>query len=207
MADPIESQVGPQGPNNDGTLQVARGGKFGDTIVSSLMPPQYEQAYRGNKFFVSNQALVTTTVGLATTYTGLCVSNPITSIKNLVISKVSMMQSVIQSANVEAFALAVGFNANTNVTHTTPVTIQSSKFGSGAASVAFADISATLPTAPVYEKFMQNTGSATTNGGGGVFNVDGGLILVPGAYLCFVTPAQASVAGMWFNATWIEVPV
>jgi hypothetical protein len=176
-------------------------------MVSELHGRRYEQTVRGNKFHVATQALVTTTVGLATTYTGLVLSNPITSVVNLELQRASWMQSVIQSVQPEAFALAVGFNSATNVTHTTPVAPKSSLIGSGLTGSGLADVSATLPTAPTYHSFVGDTPSATTDGAGGAFDIDGGIILKPGAYVAFVTPGQASVAGMWFGFEWDEVPI
>lgn len=186
---------------------IPRAGQQGDAITSMLHGRYYEQTLRGGAFSASTQAVATTTVGLATTYTGLCLSNPVGSTVNLEITMVSMMQSVIQSTQVEAFAIAVGFNASTNVTHTAAVTPVSNKVGSGLVAIAKADSSATLPTAPTYHTFLTNTSTATANAPGTVVDLGGSIILVPGAYACFVTPAQASVAGMWFGISWNEVPV
>lgn len=186
---------------------IPRAGQQGDTVVSQLHGRYYENTLRGAAFSVSSQAVATTTVGLATTYTGLCLSNPVGSAVNLEITLVSLMQSVIQSVQVEAFAIAVGFNASTNVTHTTPATPISNKVGSGLVAIAKADTAATLPTAPTYHTFITNTATATANAPGAVIDLGGSIILVPGAYACFVTPAQASVAGMWFGFNWVEVPV
>lgn len=200
----VGPQVNPDSPNP----VVVRLGKQGDQIASELHGRYYEQCYRGNTFFAASQAVATTSVGLATTYTGLCLSNPNGSGVNVVLLQASMMQSIIQATQPEAFALAVGFNTSTNVTHTTPsTTLQSAKVGSGINPQAKVDTSATLPTAPVYSLFVQNTASATVNGPGAVIDVAGSLILTPGAYVCWVTPTTASVAGMWFSYTWEEVAV
>lgn len=201
------------GASNTGTSPNTqlpmRLGNLGDQIISELHGRYYEQTYRRNVFSAAVQAVGTTTVGLATTYTGLCVSNPLTSTVNLVILKASLMQSVIQSAQPEAFALAVGIST-TAVTHTTPVVagtgLRNNFISSSYTGQALADTAATLPAAPTYHTFLQNTASATVNGNGGVFDLEGSIILPPGAYICFVTPAQASVAGMWFSLTWEEVP-
>ena len=198
--------VGPQ-TYSDGSNPTARAGKSGETVVQQLHGRYYEMAVRGGIFYAANPAVVTTTVGLATTYTGLCVSNPVGSGINAVLLKASMMQSVIQATQVEGYGIALGYNATTNVTHTTPVTPQPSKVGSGAAAQVKADSSATLPTAPVYAMFIQNTTTATSNAMGTVVDLEGSIILTPGAYACFVTPTQASVNGMWFSFMWEEVAV
>jgi hypothetical protein len=190
-----------------GSIQNMRGGRQGDLIVSELHGRYYEQCYNKNVFNAASQAVATTTVGLATTYTGLALSNPINSPVNLVLLRATLMQSVIQSTQPEAFALAYGYNQGTNVTHTTPVTPQCNVIGATNVPNAKADASATLPTAPVYGDFLTNTASATVMNSGVFADIAGSVILPPGGFACFVTPAQASVAGMWFGFHWEEVPV
>lgn len=193
--------------NQTGATVANRAGQLSDLIVSPLQGKYYEATYKGTVFSASIQAVATTTVGLATTYTGLVISNPIGSGVNMSILSASCMQSVIQAVQIEAYAIAVGFNATTNVTHTAALTPVSNKVGSGLAALGKADTSATLPTAPTYHTFVQNTGTATANGTGSVVELAGRIILQPGAYALFVTPAQASVAGMWFSFDWSEVPI
>lgn len=182
-------------------------GNLGDMIVSELSGKYGEQTYRGNAFSASIQSVATTTVGLATTYTGLCISNPISSGIIMELTLASVMQSVIQSTQPEAYAIAIGFNAATNVTHTAALATKSNKVGSGLTSLGLADTSATLPTAPTYHTFVHNTGTATANGTGSVIDLGGSIMLMPGAYACWVTPAQASVAGLWFSFSWFEKPL
>lgn len=198
--------VGQPSKQADGSNPTQRGGNLGEAIFGELHGCYYEQAYRGNIFNAATQALVTTTVGLATTYTGLCLSNPIGSGVNLAVNKCTMMQSIIQSTQIEAFGIAVGYNASTAVTHTTPVTPRSNFIGSGITPRGLADVSATLPTAPFYHTFVTNTQTATQNAPGGIIDLQGSLILPPGGYALWVSPAQASVAGMWFSFQWEEVP-
>lgn len=202
-----EIVTGPQQNLSDGIQKAARGGRQGEQIISELHGRYYEQAYRGNIFSASSQAVATTTVGLALTYTGLVISNPVTSTVNAVINKVSVMQSVIQSAQPEAYAIAVGYNGTANVTHSAALATRSNLVGSGKTSLVLADTSAVLPTAPFYHTFVHNTGTATANGTGSVIDLEGSVILIPGAYALWVTPAQASVAGLWFSFSWEEVPV
>lgn len=202
----IELLTGPQNAS-DSTQIKARGGRQGEQLISELHGRYYEQTFRGNMFSASIQAVATSTAGLALTYTGLVISNPVTSTVNAVINKVSVMQSVIQSAQPEAYAIAVGFNGTTNVTHSAALATRSNLVGSGKTSVVLADTSAVLPTAPFYHTFVHNTGTATANGTGSVIDLEGSVILIPGAYALWVSPAQASVAGLWFSFSWEEVPV
>lgn len=185
-----------------------RFGRLGDKIVTELNPRYYEQVSRGNVYMAASQAVATTTVGLATTYTGLCLSNPLASGKNIAILIASLAQSVIQSTQVEGYLLATGSSATANVTHTTPGTVQTSLVGAAANNaVAKVDTAATLPVAPLYSLALTNTGSATANSPGVTVDIGGAITLAPGGFVCFVTPTQASVAGLWFGFTWAEIPI
>lgn len=200
--------VGVQSNNATSNLVTQRFGRYADGVVSEYNARYYQATKDGLCYTAATQTLVTTTVGLATTYTGLVLSNPITSSVDLVIVSASMMQSVIQSVQVEAFALATGFNSATNVTHTTPVAPKSSLIGSGLTGSGLADVSATLPTAPFYDTFITNTGTATADSTGvQVADIAGSIVLKPGGYVLWVTPAQASVAGMWFGFKYFETAV
>lgn len=190
------------------TVSQDRFGRLGDKLLSELNPRYYEQASRGNLFLAASQAVATTTVGLATTYTGLCLSNPLGSGKNLALMLAAIAQSVIQATQVEGYLLATGSSATTNVTHTTPGTVQTALVGAAANNaVAKVDTAATLPVAPLYSLPLMNTSAATTNAPGIVTDIGGAIVLAPGAYACFVTPTQASVAGLWFGFAWVEIPV
>lgn len=191
---------------NGAQVNIARGGIGGEQMASELFPRYFELARNRNVFVGGNQARVTTTVGLATTHTGLCLSNPPGSGVTIVPLFFSLMQDVIQATQIEAFALAVGYSAGTEVTHTTPLTPRSTRVGSSGSAVGKLDSAATLPAAPTYAMFLQNTGTATQNGPGGLFDLGGAIILDPGAYLVTATPTQASVAGMWFSIVWAEIP-
>lgn len=204
----IQTNVGQPAYQSAGSTPNLRSGKYGDTIVSALHGRYYEQAYNGNMFFAASPSVATTTAGLATTYTGLAVWNPIGSTVNLVLNKASFMQSVIQSTQVEAYAIATGFSATTNPTQTTTVTPSTLKVGSGLTPQAKAASSCnTLPASPIYTHFVGATSTIAADPTFNVIDLDGSIILTPGGFACWVTPAQASVAGMWFSFFWEEVPV
>jgi hypothetical protein len=78
----VNMQVGPQ-QLSDGVSALPRLGKLGDQIVTELHPRYYEQTYRGAMFSAANQSAQAVSVALATTYTGLCLYNPVNSGKNL----------------------------------------------------------------------------------------------------------------------------
>jgi hypothetical protein len=205
---PTNNLVGPVSYADGVAASQNRAGRLGDMIVSELSPRYYEQVSRGNCYMAASQAVATTTVGLATTYTGLCLSNPLNSGKNLALVLASVAQSVIQATQVEGYLIATGSSATANVTHTTPGTVQTALVGATANNaVAKVDTAATLPVAPLYSLALTNTASATTNSPGVTVDIGGAIVLAPGAYACFVTPTQASVAGLWFGFAWAEIPI
>lgn len=206
------SQVGPLSSNaslSSGLAAVQRAGNMGEQIISELQGRYYEAAYRQALFNAANQAATTTTVGLATTYTGLCLSNPIGSGKNVVVLKCGVAFLVAPAAAL-AVGIMVGYNSSTNVTHTTPGTPRSSLFGTGATGVALVDTAATLPTAPVvHTVFGANLTAAITTApqtGPNVVDLEGSLILPPGAYAAFYTSAASGTSSFLGSFSWMEVP-
>jgi hypothetical protein len=209
MADQrLQTIVGGAFGLGDGVNPYQRGGQAGELMTTELFPQYYELMRRGYVFNAAQQAVVTTTVGLATTYTGLLLANPIGSGKLVVPLFASVNQSVIQATQVEAYDLAVGYSATVDVTHTTPsTTLRNSRIGSSApAPAAKVDTAATLPGTIQYLMPVTNTAAATQNAPGVIAELKGAVGLEPGAYIFFATPAQASVAGVWFGFVWAEVP-
>ena len=149
----------------------------------------------------------TTTVGTATTYTGLCLTNPVGSGVNLVLTNVGAAFSVAFSA-----AAAVGLMqglSTTAVTHTTPVT-PTNQINAGTGK-ALVDSAATLPATPVVARILDVglTGAITTTpGAGGNFAIQEGEIVVPpGGFLAVYTSTASGTNGGNFSFTWEEQPL
>jgi hypothetical protein len=209
----IQPQVGPLATTSSlaaGQQPAARAGNMGELIVSELHGRYYEAAYRKTMFSAANQAGATTTVGLATTYTGICLSNPINSTVNVVVQKVGYAQLVAFTA-AAVIAVAAGYNSNTNVTHTTPVTPRSNYFNNGTTGQALVDVAATLPTAPVYTHVLGTalTGAITTTPliQPQLVDLEGSLILPPGGYAIVATSTASGTSGFWGSFAWEEVPL
>lgn len=206
-----QGQVGPISNTADGVQVAMRAGKLGEQIVSELHGRYYETCYRRALFGAANQAATVTTVGLATTYTGLVLSNPVGSSVNLSIIKVAAAFPVAPAAAI-VVGLMVGYNAGTNVTHTTPSTTLRSNFvGVGNAPVGLVDTAATLPTAPTLQKVMGVVGTGAITVYGGIPAIeedfDGSIILPPGAYAAIYTSAASAASGFFGSLKWEEVPV
>lgn len=187
-----------------GTTQPNRAGQLGDLIVSQLQPRYYEQTYRGNRFVVANQAAVTTTAALATTYTGLVLGNPSTSSVNLVLDKFCCAQFAAGAAG------AVGVMTGTIGTNTITDTLvpRNRKVG-GLRSVATSNAGQTIST-PVLEQVFGSLGSVATTGygltPGVVVDLEGSLIIPPGYFVAAYTTVVTTSA-LIFSFEWTEVPV
>lgn len=200
-----EMRVGYVSSATEGTVVTSRATRFAEQATQAAHG-DYMDAALNKKLFFATANGVTSTVGLATTYTGLCVSNPIGSLVNLAIYRVSIAQSVINAA-VNALGYGAGYSATTNVTHTTAVTPRSTFFGTGPTPIALADSSATLPVAPVYIEFMTDSGTATTNPPGFIADVRGSLIIPPGGYCMTLSSAASPASALWLSILWEELPL
>jgi len=209
----IQTQVGPITSTtsiSSGIQAAARAGNMGDLIVSEFNARYYETTYRRMKFNAANQAATTTSAGLSTTYTGLCISNPIGSTVNVVLDKVGY-SFIVAFPAAAAIGLMVGYNSSTNVTHTTPGTPRSSFFGVGANGQALVDTASTLPTAPVIHTLFASglTGAITTGEfiSGDIVDLEGSVILPPGAYAAIYTSTASGASGFFGSLQWSEIPL
>lgn len=209
----VQGQVGPIASTTSlsaGQNPAVRLGNMGEQIVSEYHGRYYEATYRRAKFHAANQSVTALTAGLATTYTGICLSNPINSTVNLVIDKVGW-SFIVAFAAASGIGLAAGFNSSTNVTHTSAITPRSSFFNTATTPQGLVDASATLPTAPFYTHFFGAglTGAITTapSLGPTMVDLEGSLILPPGAYAAIVGSAVSAASSFWGSISWEEVPV
>lgn len=202
----IQGQIG-QVNGADGNPATVRIGQQGDVVISDLHGRYYEQSVRKNRFGGSITGQVTT-VGAATTYTGLCLSNPVGSPVNLVVDKVGVA-FLVAFAAASAVGIMTGYNATTNVTHTTPAVVRNKKLDGGT-GYGLLDSSATLPTAPVLDIVLGAglTGAITTAAFiGGLYDAEGCLVLPPGAYAAIYTSTASGAASMSASFSWEEVPI
>lgn len=183
-------------------LPVApRMGRQGDTVVSQLQGRLFESASRGTLFGVCNQAAVTTTAALATTFTGLAIANPSTSGKLLVLRRFQCAQFAVGAA--AAVGIMVGSGAAAG-----SLTVRPAKVGTTLNSATTASAGATIAT-PVLERIYGSVGSLATTGYGlmPAINVelDGDLIIPPGYYAASYT-SVVTTSALLFGFVWDEVP-
>jgi hypothetical protein len=207
MTTEILGQVGPQ-VLSDGANATFRQDRSGAQIIQQLHGRYYETSLRRALFSGSITGQVTT-VGTSTTYTGLCVSNPVGSPVNLVLNKVGYAFIVAFPAG-SVVGLMTGYSAGTNVTHTTPVTPRSQFFNGAGGGVGLLDSSATLPAAPTVNMILASglTGAITTVPFiSGLVDLEGSIILPPGAYCAIYTSTITGAAAGAFSFQWEEIPV
>lgn len=208
-----QNRVGPASSNASlaAGLADSRAGNMGDLISSQLQPRYYEGTYRKARFNAANSAGVTTTVGVATTYVGICLSNPISSAVNLVLGKIGFSFLVAFTA-ASALGIMTGFNGSNAVSHTTPLVPKNSFIGSGVpAPTGAVDSACTLPTAPTVDHIFAAglTGAITTEpiAASQVVDLEGSIILGPGGYAAFFTSTAGGTSSFWGSLDWTEVPV
>jgi hypothetical protein len=154
-----------------------------------------------------------TTVGLATTYTGLCLSNPANSGKELILVEAGC--NVVSAATAASIiGLGAGYVAAGLVTHTTALTVYSNILGidgdsTHAVSVAKVDEAATLPSTPFLYRTLSQvpiTGATaqvvTPPQENSVYRLDGQLIIQPGGYVFIYTQTVLTVSA---HFTWAEI--
>jgi hypothetical protein len=200
----VYGRVGPQTPGGDGTYYPLRLSKTGELVISGAHGKYAEAGRRGKLFGAANQAATTTTVGLATTYTGLVISNPAGSGVNLEILQVGVGLAAAPAAP-STIGLLAGWLAAGITAHTTPLTPFNEKFDL-AAGLAKADAAATLVGTPTLVEVLMGGFTAATlpSVGPALIDVAGGIIVPPGGYCGIYTSTVASIFGSF---TWEEVPL
>jgi len=162
-----------------------------------------DAALEGRLFGVANQAAVATTAALAGTWTGLAVSNPTTSGKNMILHEFGFSQTVAASADG-----AVGLLSCTIAAPASAVTITNQKLG-GVASSMLADDGATIVGGVVQRVFgAVGTLAVTGYGTGSLFTykASGSIVVPPGFTIASYT-TKATSASLIFYFVWEEVDV
>lgn len=206
MAEPLNGQVGAQSLV-DGANAKVRLDREGGILASGLHGKYAEQSRRGNLFIAANVAAQAVSVALTTTYTGLCISNPAGSGKNLSILGFGYALSVAPAA-IASLHLIGGYSAAGVVTHTAALAapgIQNCMIGSGGNSVAKADTQATTVN-PVYlmPMFHGFTAGALPGADGGFVDLDGLFTVPPGGWIA--AGALTAVTG-FAGFIWEEIAI
>ena len=214
----LQNQVGPISATSSisaGIQSPGRAGNMGDSIVSELHGRYYEATYRRSMMAGAMQALIATATvaGLTVSTTGVPVLyNPIGNTNNLVLTKVGIAFALAPAAPV-VYGIATGFNAATNLSGTLTSVTPKNRFMNGAAptGLMYASAAITLPTLPTLDVVLGavDTGAITTSpsGAGGLFDLEGSIILPPGGYALIYTSAVMVASSLLASFAWEEVPI
>lgn len=200
----MEGQVGPSAANAaDGSSIAFRQGHTGEAIIQQLHGRYFEAMSRGNLFCAANQAAQAISVALATTYTGLCLYNPVNSGKILVPLKIKYALSVAPAA-IATLGLISGYAATGGVTaETTALTARSTQIGNDARPQGRVLSAATIVT-PVWLQQIQDgfTAAALPNPTL-LTDVEGIFGILPGGFIA--VGALTAVTGFG-SMVWEELP-
>lgn len=211
----IQAQVGPAASTTSlgaGTNPNLRLDNMGGLAATQLHPRYYETTYRRQAYTVAtvHGSPVTTSVGNSTTYQGVFLGNPSTSTVNLVLTKVGYATNTAPAAAV-IVGLMTGVGLGATLTNAGNTNIRN-RFVGGIGSQAIANIGATnvtLPTTPVLETVFgvittTTLASTTPN----LIDLEGSIILPPGAFACIYTSTASGAAANFFGSMqWVEIPL
>jgi hypothetical protein len=210
----LQNIVGPPPASSPNALLSGRAGQLGDAIVSELHGRYYETTYRGNSFLlsVSTAAAVTAYAGAAAGTPMLCIFNPVGSGRNAVINKISIANVVAASAaGTVAFGLYFGNTAAITQATTVAPWSMSTQLQSGSVVTGFRNVALTsgsaannvIPLASYY--WATAAGAALVSDG--VVDLEGAIIIPPGAYAALGGSAALTSATWIGSMQWEEVPV
>jgi len=216
MADPTISVAvvnSGNGSTNQPTGQPVplRAGGQGELIVQQVHGKLFENAVRGKLFYGSNGATPSvTTVALATTYTGLCLYNPAASGKNVIVERVGYSFLVAFPA-ASTIGLLAGYSAAGVVTASAAASPGAPcLIGSSYSPVGRCALSATLVGTPFLHTVLGAglTGAITTVPQNLTWaDLDGSLVLPPGAYTAIYTSTVSGAASLAASFIWAEEPI
>jgi hypothetical protein len=186
------------GKDSDGTGRPVLVEDTGAMIVSQ--GGKYRAATEdGRVYAVANQAVVNITAGLAATYTGLALCNPVGSGKNFAILGIGISAEIaVPTAN-----CVMGIMTGGGVGAATEIIIPRNRLSGGPASVAYVDSAVVFTEAPVLEQLFGafHTGAVTTGLVDGMyFDLDGSIIVTPGYH---VSPYASAVNDATFQFSWL----
>ena len=205
MPEQFQVALAPRGPYPDSFATSAGLDPHGNLLASQYEAPHRMKLKYKQTYFTCSQGATAWTVGLATAYTGVCLSNPAASTKNLCLLRAGFILSAGPTA-ISAIALAQGWSV-TAVVHTTPLVVCDGLRGLATTqNWGVADASATLPVAPVYRQWIMGgfTAGAMPAPTDPHVNPDGLIEIPAGGFLIIACPAAITTNGMGY-LEWSEI--
>lgn len=162
----------------------------------------------GALFGCANATGVALSAALATTYVGLCLSNPAASGVNLALKRVRGVITVAPAA-ITALGLIVGYAAGGITVHTTSLdaAIVNQFVGVAApATAAHVDSACTLVGTPRWDRWF-GAGLGATANLAIAEDLDDAVILPPGAYAAIGANIAGPAAGFFGSFEWEELGI
>lgn len=211
----IEGKVGPQ-LLQDGANTQPRQGRSGEVCIQQTHADYYESTYRGSVFTCSTAAagitLAATSLsplaaGTGTPIVGLY--NPLSSGKNLVINKVNVGAITSSAATGN---IVWNYAINQTITAAANGTITNNFLGGAAASVVKAYVNTATTGSTIGIMFrpafqLQFVTAAGEMVGSAEVNIDGDIIVPPGAYLALANGVSSTTTVLSASITWEEVNI
>lgn len=190
-----------------GTASPFTAGISGASRVSDAHGRYMQATLEGRVFTACNVAAQAVSVALATTYTGLCISNPAGNTKNLALLAAQFALTVAPAA-IASLHLIAGYSAAGVVTHTAALGapgIQSTIINGASNSTAKADSQATVVN-PYYAMPMGSgfTAAALYATTPGWIDLGGMFVIPPGGWVAW--GALTAVTGFG-GFIWEELPI
>ena len=161
-------------------------------------------AFGKRMFLGANQVGATISNALATVYTGLCLSNPAASGKNLYVGRVTGCLGVAATGQV-VLGFISGFLAAGITVHTTPVVPVPGFIGDPTVPVGKVDAACTLVGTPAWFEWLTSNTAANSDASFST-DFDGSIVIPPGGYLAIGSLLAAGpAAGFAGSFEWTEI--
>lgn len=198
---PISAKAGKRSLGRTGEDQV-RAGNTGEVVISKYLPDYAQAILDSDCFEAANQAALAFSAGLATTYTGLLLYNPIGSNVILIPKMVKLALNAAPAA-IAPIGLITGFQTAAP-TGLTAVAVQNAQVGNAKAGAGLAYSAATV-TAPVWRKsLIDGFTAAALYPGTPPMDLKGDIAILPGGFMALVGLTAVNGLG---SISWMEVPL
>jgi hypothetical protein len=172
--------------------------------LSSFFTPGGKLSFkRGALGSAANQTGVTTSAALATTYVGICLSNPAGSKVNLSLLRAKAQFNVAPAA-LTSVGLISGWVAGGITVHTTPLTVTNPFLNSAVALSGLVDSACTLVGTPEWLDWLGEPTLATSGGGFMQDYSASPIVIPPGGYVAIGTLIAGPAAGFLGSLLWEE---
>ena len=209
MAILIDTRCGPAASTDGPGDQPLRQGRTSELAVVDAHARYAEASSRAALWMAANSAVQALSLNSTATATGLILSNPAGSGRNIIIveicvsiaAAITAVADIVLCANVNPVAVAT--------VHTTPLIVRNALLGASGTAVGLVDSAATLPAVPVIVRPLLGwhwvTAGTTACGLFVRDEVAGALAIQPG---CSVSLAAVTVAhSVLASITWEEMPI